>query len=103
MLHCWPSSHSQEDQTLQQQPQSFLEKGLVYYTASRREAKGQRPLLSNRFSIFLLIHAHTYFGLNSIYVRVIKFLRIFEFCNWHAMRGGQMLPESISEEKLEID
>ena len=28
MLHCWPSSHSQEDQTLQQQPQSFLEKGL---------------------------------------------------------------------------
>ena len=38
-----------------------------------------------------------------IYVRVIEFLRNFEFRNWHAMRGGLMLPDSISEETLEID
>ena len=38
-----------------------------------------------------------------MYNRVIKFLRIFEFHNWHIMRGGLMLPDSISEEKLEID
>ena len=35
--------------------------------------------------------------------RVIEFLRNFEFRNWHAMRGGLMLPDSIFEEKLEID
>ena len=34
--------------------------------------------------------------------RVIEFLRNFEFRNWHAMRGGLMLPDSISEEKLKI-
>ena len=27
----------------------------------------------------------------------------FEFRNWHTMRGGLMLPDSISEEKIEID
>ena len=37
------------------------------------------------------------------YIRVIEFLRNFEFRNWHAMRGELMLPDSISEEKLEID
>ena len=37
------------------------------------------------------------------YIRVIKFLRNFEFHNWHTMRGELMLPDSISEEKLEID
>ena len=36
-------------------------------------------------------------------IRVINDLGIFEFHNWHAMRGGLMLPDSISEEKLEID
>ena len=36
-------------------------------------------------------------------IRVIEFLRNLEFRNWHAMRGGLMLPDSISEEKLEID
>ena len=35
--------------------------------------------------------------------RVIEFLRIYEFHNWHAIRGGLMLPDSISEEKLKID
>ena len=34
---------------------------------------------------------------------VVEFLRNFEFHNWHVMRGGPMLPDSISEEKLEID
>ena len=38
-----------------------------------------------------------------IFFRVVEFLRNFEFHNWHAMRGGLMLPDSISEEKLEID
>ena len=38
-----------------------------------------------------------------LYTRVIKFLRIFEFRNLHAMRGGLMLPDSISEEKFKID
>ena len=38
-----------------------------------------------------------------LYIRVIEFSRNFEFRNWHAMRGGLMLPDSISEEKLEID
>ena len=38
-----------------------------------------------------------------IHIRVIKFLRNFEFRNWHAMRGGRMLPDYISEEKLEND
>ena len=37
---------------------------------------------------------------NKIYTRVIKFLRIFEFRNWHLMRGWLMLPDSISDEKL---
>ena len=37
------------------------------------------------------------------YTRVIEFLRNFEFRNWHAMRGGLMLPDLISEEKIEID
>ena len=36
-------------------------------------------------------------------IRVIEFLRIFEFRNWHVMRGGLILLDSISEEKLEID
>ena len=36
-------------------------------------------------------------------IRVIEFLRNFVFHNWHAMRGGLMLPDSISEEKFEID
>ena len=40
---------------------------------------------------------------DTLYIRVIEFLRNFEFHNWHAMRGGLMLPDSISEEKLEID
>ena len=35
--------------------------------------------------------------------RVIELLRNIEFRNWHAMRGGLMLSDSISEEKLEID
>ena len=39
----------------------------------------------------------------TIYIRMIKFLRNFEFRNWQAMRGGLMLPDSISEEELEID
>ena len=30
--------------------------------------------------------------------RVIEVLRVFEFRNWHLMRGGLMLPDSISEE-----
>ena len=34
---------------------------------------------------------------------VIEFLGNFEFRNWHAMRGGLMFPDFISEEKLEID
>ena len=38
-----------------------------------------------------------------LHSKVSEFLRNFEFCNWHAMRGGLMLPDSISEEKLEID
>ena len=38
-----------------------------------------------------------------LHIRVIEFLRNFEFRNWHTMRGGLMLPDSISEEKLEID
>ena len=38
-----------------------------------------------------------------LYTRVIKFLRIFEFRNLHAMRSGLMLPDSISEEKFKID
>ena len=37
-----------------------------------------------------------------IYCRVIEILRNFEFGNWHSIRGGLMLPDSISEEKLEI-
>ena len=40
---------------------------------------------------------------DTLHIRVIEFLRNFEFHNWHAMRGGLMLPDSISEEKLEID
>ena len=35
-----------------------------------------------------------------VYSRVIEFLRIFEFCNLHLMRGRLMLPDSISEEEL---
>ena len=35
------------------------------------------------------------------YIRVIEFLRNFELHNWHTMRGELMLPDSISEEKLE--
>ena len=38
-----------------------------------------------------------------LYTRVIKFLRLFEFHNKHLMRGGLMLPDYISEEKLKID
>ena len=38
-----------------------------------------------------------------IYIRVIEFLGNFEFRNWQAMRGELMLPDSISEEKIEID
>ena len=38
-----------------------------------------------------------------IYCRVIEILRNFEFGNWHSIRGGLMLPDSISEEKIEID
>ena len=34
-----------------------------------------------------------------INIRVIKFLRIFEFHNLHLVRGGLMLANSISEEK----
>ena len=37
------------------------------------------------------------------FYRVIEFLRNFEFRNWNTMRGELMLPDSISEEKLEID
>ena len=37
-----------------------------------------------------------------LHIRVIKFLKNFEFHKWHAMRGGLMLPDSISEEKLRI-
>ena len=36
-------------------------------------------------------------------IRVIEFLRIFEFRNLHLMRGGLILPNSISEEKLKIE
>ena len=36
-------------------------------------------------------------------IRVIEFLKNFEFRNLHIMRGGLMYPNSISEEKLEID
>ena len=38
-----------------------------------------------------------------LHTRVIEFLKNFEFRNWHSMRGRLMLPDSISEEKLEID
>ena len=41
--------------------------------------------------------------IEAIYIRVIEFLRNFEFRNWHAMIGRLMLTDSISEEKLEID
>ena len=34
---------------------------------------------------------------------MIEFLRMYKFCNLHLMRGGLMLPDSISEEKLKID
>ena len=37
------------------------------------------------------------------YSRVIKFLRIFEFRNWHLMRGRLMMSDSISEEKSKFD
>ena len=40
---------------------------------------------------------------DTLYIRVIDFLRNFEFHNWHAMRDALMLPDSIFEEKLEID
>ena len=42
-------------------------------------------------------------GIDILHTRVIEFLRNFEFRNCHAIRGGLMLPDSISEKKLEID
>ena len=62
--------------------------------------------LAPKFKISLLntrerlIHTKPISVINT---RVIEFLRNFEFRNWHTMRGGLMLPDSISEEKLEID
>ena len=52
---------------------------------------------------FWLTELHQISWICHICIRVIEFLRNFEFRNWHTMRGGLMLPDSISEEKLEID
>ena len=40
---------------------------------------------------------------DSIINRVIELLRIFEFRNLHLMRGGLILLNTISEEKLKND
>ena len=66
-------------------------------------------IISITFYTHFLIIIINDFSFNTQYIykasctRVIEFLRNFEFRNWHAMRGGLMLPDSISEEKLEID
>ena len=59
MLHCWPSSHSQEDQTLQQ-PQSFLEKGphTILQVEEGLKAKGRRRRIDFPFS-YSFMHTHT--------------------------------------------
>ena len=51
----------------------------------------------------LLLQLHGKSCVDTENTRMIEFLRNFEFRNWHAVRGGLMLPDSISEEKLEID
>ena len=60
-------------------------------------AKLQRQCLN--VSMYVLIYDVSVWG----FLLEWSSLRIFKFRNWHLMRGGLVLPDSIPEEKLKID
>ena len=70
------------------------------YAESWRKMQELRAQIQVKKFFFHIIHFFVIvLGFNS----VIEFLRNFEFHNWYLMRGGLMLPDSFSEEKLKID